>query len=107
MSLKKIQQTARNNNFVMDFTEVLEEDYMDLRMFTRLLAMESDYKEWLEQQMAAHPHLQPVFLSEQRINDAHDEQVVGARKRTNDGMDLSNALHIYIISTPEANADLN
>ncbi|HEY8403464.1 MAG TPA: hypothetical protein VIK71_02535 [Flavobacteriales bacterium] len=99
MSLKKTQQTARYNNFVMDFTEVLEEDYMDLRMFTRLLAMESEYKEWLEQQIAAHPNQSPVLLSEQRID--------GARVLSNGVTDLSNDHQIYIISTPESNAELN
>jgi uncharacterized short protein YbdD (DUF466 family) len=86
---------------------VLEEDYMDLRMFMRLLAMESEYKEWVEKQMAANPNQPPIFISEEMMNKATDPQVVGVRELTDDLMDLSSELQIYYISTPEANADYN
>jgi hypothetical protein len=107
MLLKKIQHQARYNNFVMDFADVLEEDYVDLRMFMRLLAMESDYKEWVEEQLKANPNSKPLYITEDMVNAAKDDNVVAVRELTDEMIELSHTLHIYIIDTPEINAEYN
>lgn len=107
MPLKKIQHTARYNNFIADLDSITEDAIVDMHGFVRLLAMESDYKEWVAEQMEKDSNQPPIYLSEEMVNHAQDEQVCLLREVRDEFIDLMGFLSIYLIDTDDLKADYN
>lgn len=107
MSLKKIQHQARYNNFIADLDSITEDAVVDMHGFVRLLAMESDYKEWVAEQLAKDPKQPPIFLSEEMVNNAQDEQVCLLREVRDEFIELMGDLSIYLIDTDDLKAEYN
>lgn len=107
MSLKKIQHNARYNNFISELAENTEEAVTDLHVFIRLLAMETDYKDWVAQQMAENPNAHTPFLSEAMLSLAEDGQVQTLLDLREDLEDLLSYLTSYMLDTDEMKVEYN
>lgn len=107
MSLKKIQHNARYNNFIRELAENTEEAVTDLHVFIRLLAMETDYKDWVAKQMEENPNAHTPFLSEAMLSLAEDGQVQTLLDLREDLEDLLSYLSSYMLDTDEMKVEYN
>jgi len=107
MSLKRIQHNARYNNFIRELSDCTEEAVVDMHVWIRLLAMETDYKEWVAKQMEENPTAHKPFISEAMLTMAEDPQVQTLLDLRNEIEDLMGYLCTYMLDTDEMKVDYN
>lgn len=105
--MKHIQHKAKYNNYVSELIDCLEDHIADLGIFPRLLAMETDYKQWVEKQMADITPNHHPFITDDMLHLAEDPQVQVLMELHTEVMELISLLSAYWQQTDELKSEFN
>ena len=100
-----IKYNASYNNHIHELMDELADLQPECAIYSRLLAMETDMREWLQQQMTAgvrHP-----FITDEMLSVCADANVIAAFELKNEVSDLLNYLGDYWQTTDEFRSELN
>ncbi len=101
--IKRIQHNARYNDFVKELLDQLPDFHAELGVYSRLLAMESTYKEWTEQQ----PEDSKAYITEDMLNLSDDHCTRVAHQMHSSALLLMQRLDKYYSSTAEVRVEEN
>ena len=105
--ISHIQHKAKYNNYVIELMKCLDEHMSDLGIYPRLLAMETDYKEWVAAELAKPETKHRPFITEDMLKLATDAQVQMLMELKQEVWDLLTELDRYWQDTQELKAEFN